>query len=78
MAILRSVKGSKERKRTAGNRKKTADNRVSKARKALDDIRAVRAKREARIKELQGSLGAISEAEAAEIRIEINTIENNL
>jgi hypothetical protein len=69
---------NKEKKARKDEKKKSASDGISKARKALEDAREVKTQREARKKELQKSLVAASEEEAKSMKMEIDTIENEL
>lgn len=69
---------SQAKKTSKDAKKKTASDGISKARKSLEDAREVKAQREARQKELQKSLAAASEEEAKAMKMEIDTIENEL
>jgi hypothetical protein len=69
---------SQAKKTSKDGKKKTASDGISKARKSLEDAREVKAQREARKKELQKSLAAASEEEAKAMKMEIDTIEDEL
>ncbi|KAF8852999.1 hypothetical protein BDZ45DRAFT_694662 [Acephala macrosclerotiorum] len=73
---VRIVNQEKEARRH--EKKKLANDGISKARKALEDTRETKAQREARRKQLQDSLAAASEEQAKAAKMEIDTIENEL